>query len=472
MNKTVKKIFTISLIFIILIYFIGVVYFSFFTFPNTSVNGIDRSFTQKKNVFDIDNKNYNLNIKGRDDRNALINGAEINLISSIESIPNIEQNIWLWPTSFFTNHKYKVKYENEYDLKKVEEILESKLLTNMIEPKNAFIKKVDDKYIIEDEVIGNKLDKDKLINSVKNSIENHDNELVLEIEYIDPTIKKDSPKLISDLEKMNKLATKTYIFDFKDRKWELTGEELVSMYDENSQGYELNKVKLRDYVKKIAIETDTYNTEREFNATGIGKITVPGGIYGWQMNVDKTVENLISMINSNKDGKVEIKYNMEALYREKDDIGNTYIEIDLSRQHMWFYKNGSLVIDTPIVSGYGRDYRYATPTGVNKVRSRERNRNLKGRNRHGNNYVYPVKYWIPVGWTGSGIHDSYDRTRYGNQVYLSVGGSSCINTPESAMKVIFENVKLETPVVIYESSTKNSPTEFEKQEMIRTGKAD
>lgn len=34
-----------------------------------------------------------------------------------------------------------------------------------------------------------------------------------------------------------------------------------------------------------------------------------------------------------------------------DDIGNTYVEIDYTSQHLWYYKDGSLVTDTGIVSG-------------------------------------------------------------------------------------------------------------------------
>ena len=35
-------------------------------------------------------------------------------------------------------------------------------------------------------------------------------------------------------------------------------------------------------------------------------------------------------------------YEQTALYRGADDIGNTYIEIDYTKQHMWYYKDGAL----------------------------------------------------------------------------------------------------------------------------------
>ena len=34
-----------------------------------------------------------------------------------------------------------------------------------------------------------------------------------------------------------------------------------------------------------------------------------------------------------------------------NDIGDTYVEIDYTTQRMWYYKDGSLVVDTPVVTG-------------------------------------------------------------------------------------------------------------------------
>lgn len=44
---------------------------------------------------------------------------------------------------------------------------------------------------------------------------------------------------------------------------------------------------------------------------------------------------------------------MTAMDRSSNDIGNTYIEVDLSRQKMWYYVDGELYVETDIVSGYG-----------------------------------------------------------------------------------------------------------------------
>jgi Uncharacterized protein conserved in bacteria len=33
------------------------------------------------------------------------------------------------------------------------------------------------------------------------------------------------------------------------------------------------------------------------------------------------------------------------------DIGNSYVEVDKTNQHMWVYKNGKVVVSTDVVTG-------------------------------------------------------------------------------------------------------------------------
>ena len=35
----------------------------------------------------------------------------------------------------------------------------------------------------------------------------------------------------------------------------------------------------------------------------------------------------------------------------KDDVNGTYVEVDLTNQHLWFYKNSQLIVETDIVTG-------------------------------------------------------------------------------------------------------------------------
>lgn len=472
MSKFLKKFFITIIILLIAAYVLGIIYFSENTYPNTRVNGVDKSLISKNNAFRFNTDDYKLLITGKEDDKLELNTDDISLSKTVVGKPELKQNVYVWPFEVFGNHEYKIDMNVNYSKSALEEKLKkSPFFNNVTEPKDAELVINDNKAEIVPEVVGNKLDLQKLLSKIDDAIVNDKDKIELKEEYILPKVKKDDKNLIEERDKLNKLVTANYLFDFVDRKWELTGKELLEMFDLKENDYIMNRQKLRDYIKKIAIETDTYAQPHKFNATGLGEITVPGGIYGWQMNVDKTTDNVMKMIEEGKTGKVEPVYNQEARHRETNDIGNTYIEIDLSRQHMWFYKDGKLIVDTPIVTGDARKKSSTTPTGVNMVWSKEEDRKLNGIGLTGKKYSVPVKYWMPIGWTGSGIHDVSYRKKFGGQIYKTNGSSSCINTPLAAVEKIFKNVPMHTAVVTYESSTNYSPSEFERQEDIRKGKA-
>ena len=36
---------------------------------------------------------------------------------------------------------------------------------------------------------------------------------------------------------------------------------------------------------------------------------------------------------------------------ENGDMGDTYVEVDLTKQHLWMYKEGKLIVESDFVSG-------------------------------------------------------------------------------------------------------------------------
>lgn len=473
MKNTRKKTGLFLGILVLTIYVLGAIYFSFNTYPKTSVNGVDNGLSSKEDLFSYKDSTEPMKVIGKDNKELLISAEDIGLTKEVKGSPELNQNPILWPIQIFKKHDYKVSYNSRYDESKLKKILtKASIYNNQVEPEDAKIIYDEEKkeYLIKKEVEGNKLDYSKFEKAVIDGLVNNKSELDISNLYEKPKVTSDSPALAKELKDLQEMTKHKYVFDFEDRKYTLTGKDLFDLYDNGEDGLKLNKERAMEYVADIAKKTDTYGTERNFNATGIGQIKVAPGIYGWKMDRQKTLDNLIKMIENKEDGNVDIEYKKEeyfqytAMSRKKDDIGNTYIEIDLSRQTMWYYEDGKLILSTPIVSGLASLRTAATPVGVNKVRDKKSPTVLRGRNeKDGGKYAVKVKYWINVGWTGSGIHDTYYRNKYGGNIYKTNGSSSCVNTPYKAVKKLYERVQYGTPVVIYESSTNYSPTEFEKQ---------
>ena len=124
------------------------------------------------------------------------------------------------------------------------------------------------------------------------------------------------------------------------------------------------------------------------------------------------------------------------------DVGDTYIEIDISDQHMWYIVKGNVFVSTDVVTG---NYDSSdTPKGVYYINNKARNINLVGAD-----YVSFVEYWMAFIGGSYGIHDASWRSSFGGSIYKGNGSHGCVNTPYEAVKKIYNNVSVGTPVVIH-----------------------
>lgn len=124
-------------------------------------------------------------------------------------------------------------------------------------------------------------------------------------------------------------------------------------------------------------------------------------------------------------------------------LGDTYVEVDLDNQRLTYFKNGALVISTPIVTG-NLAAGHNTPTGLYYSHNRLRNCTLVG-----SDFRVFVKYWVSVIYDVIGLHDASWRSAFGGEYYVNEGSHGCVNIPEAAMATIFNEIDDGTPVLIY-----------------------
>ena len=220
-----------------------------------------------------------------------------------------------------------------------------------------------------------------------------------------------------------------------------TDEEGNFLYDEWGNLC-TDEEKVYAFVDRLADEYDTVGKARQFHATRGEIVTVEGGIYGNKIDRKAEKEYLLEAFLDKRREEHEPVYEQMALKQGKDDIGDTYIEVDMTEQMMYFYENGEQKIATPVVTG-NTGLRRGTPQGTNYVYSKERNRVLRGPG-----YASPVKYWMPVKG-GVGIHDSSWRSKYGGTIYKTDGSHGCINTPLDEVVKLYDMVEIGTPCVMF-----------------------
>ena len=454
--KKFFKIFFIALVVVLSgVYFAGVGIFHQYTLANTYINNKDFSFVKKdqiKDQYEKKMKNLQVTVLGRHDLKDVFKAQDIDYYEKLTGKADLKQNPWAWPVLFFSHKNYKLDSELIYNDRVLNQrIASSPFVTDptATDPKDAYVTYKQGKgFVIEPEVQGTKVAPEKLKNEVLQALKNEKPKLDLNKEnvYHDPKVTKDSPYLKNQLASLAKISSINVVYDFEDRKEELNGEKLLALYTDDGQG-NLNPdpEKVKAYVADLAKKYDTYRGTRTFYATGGQAVTVQGGIYGWRTDQAKTGEELLKLLNEGQSKTLKPVYSQEAMSRTQNDIGSNYVEIDLTRHHMWVYKNAQLMVDTPIVTG-NPNKGNATPTGVGRVWSKERDRYLTG-----DTYKSYVRYWIPYTWVGVGIHDSSWRSSYGGKIYQAGGSHGCINTPPKNMPKVYENIDYGTPVVVYKS---------------------
>lgn len=204
----------------------------------------------------------------------------------------------------------------------------------------------------------------------------------------------------------------------------------------------LDKDAVKQFIASLASEYDTYGATREFQSTRGELVTIEGGTYGNKIDQRAEVKYLTESFLNGVREIHEPAYERKAWAQGKNDIGDTYIEVDIGEQTMYYYEKGTCLMKTPIVTG-NMLRRHDTPAAVCFVYAKQKNRVLRGPG-----YASRVKFWMPVKG-GIGIHDASWRNEFGGEIYKTAGSHGCINTPPKEMETLFERVEVGTPVVMF-----------------------
>ena len=213
------------------------------------------------------------------------------------------------------------------------------------------------------------------------------------------------------------------------------------VFDEQNRPI-LDKTLIKEYVAYLASTYNTVGIERSFKATRGDLVKVPGGGYGNKLDEEAEYAFLLDAFLNKKSGTRIPQYVSEAWEKGENDIGDTYIEVDMGNQHMYYYVDGEMVLDTPVVTG-NTSRKWGTPAKVCFVYFKQKNRVLRGAD-----YATPVKYWMAVDGH-IGIHDATWRKEFGGTIYETNGSHGCINTPLETMTELYDMVELGTPVIMF-----------------------
>lgn len=302
------------------------------------------------------------------------------------------------------------------------------------------IEEKNEDFTVTTEHSGNYLDADKLYSDICNNIENNINNVELSDYYIAfDTGLKNSKQLQEEIDKYKQFEV-NYIngasVSYNDIKPYIKNTDTELMIVSQNELPEYIEALLRDKLKKLKQSQKTY----EFLTHNMENIEVESWDYEITADYDKETEYIVDKIL-----KLENEYDRTPIWKKEQlqEIGDTYIEISKEEQHLWYYVNGEILIETDVVTGKP-SRKGGTPSGLFQIIEKKKNKTLKG-----DTWSSFVNRWMRITWDGIGLHDATWRGRFGGQIYVSDGSHGCVNLPLSFAKQLYEATYYDTVVVIY-----------------------
>ncbi len=364
-----------------------------------------------------------------------------------------ENDSWYWPLSLYNSRDLSRDAEIHYDEKMLEETIDGLNIMDpdrVTPPRDAVLEWQDGILVIVPEDNGNMLYRDRLTAVMKNAIENDipEVDLVAEDCYQKAAILSDDEELNRILSRYVAIGFQRLTIDLTGEKIELTPDDILAFYNinEKTNRLTLNKDAVESFVISLKETYDTYELQRPF-VNHSGKTVMVGtraDTYGFRMDLDATIQLITETLKSHESTEIVPVWTFAALARDKKgcDIGDTYIEVSISEQRLWAYRDGEVVMTTDVVTGNSGNH--DTPRGVFRILYKSRGVYLEGAD-----YRNYVDFWMPLTWDGVGLHDATWRGSFGGSIYTYSGSHGCINLPWWAASELYGSFEAGTPVVVW-----------------------
>ncbi|UUX33828.1 L,D-transpeptidase family protein [Fundicoccus culcitae] len=459
MNKIIKTILG-SILIVVVLYFFGVSFYLDKFVANTEFGSVDISHltlndAQAKIEKELSQRQVQIKENGKTVASMQLADYQpaFTLETTLANHFN-NQNPLFWFSHLVQANEYENVLTNNITINQADliENLEMQGITNdqRTPSENAQITFDEDEgFYISDSTIGNQVDYELLTEELITHLDDGDMVLDIESAYLEPEYNEDDEKVVALYDKIKAASDFDYIIEVGGDDLTITQEQIENWiyFDSNNQII-FDRELITEFVNDLNESYSTFDKERQFDSTSQGTITIPPGILGWGIEIEPTVDLIIEDLKAGVDTRREpVIYSTSGVPNSANDIGTTYVEIDLTYQMMHLYYEDELILSTNIVSGQtGTE----TVPGANAVIEMLRDTDLVGFNpRLEKEYKVPVSYWIRFDYIDQGIHDATWQWSFGGDVYTYSGSLGCINTPLEYMGTIYEYVEYGTPVIVY-----------------------
>lgn len=442
-------------------------YYSDKFFEGTTINGIDCS---GKTAYEVEQliaskvEDYSIEVDSRGLDPQVITGDQIgySYVSDGGILKLLkQQKPYEWISGLYEKRSYTASENTTYDKEKLKtqvRELNCAKEENQVAPEDAYVAFGETQFEIVPETQGSELKMREAYNALAQAVSESQSTINFAENpdvYVKAAVTSDSPDLQAAMDACNNFTKASITYTFGDETVTLDGSTIKDWLNFDDKGQLVKddasfKQHITDFVAQLAYDHDTVGTDREFYTTSGRTVYVYGSAYGWQIDQSAEAAQLTQEIQSGTQTVREPVYSMTANSHGVNDLGNTYIEVDLSDQHMYYYQDGSIIFDSDIVSGNMSYADRQTPPGIFTLYYKKSPDVLRGRQLEDGKYEYetPVNYWMPFNG-GIGFHDASWQPYFGGDRYLSGGSHGCINLPPENAAILYDIIQYGVPIICF-----------------------
>ena len=442
-------------------------------FPWTSINGIDVGNLTEDEAQELLEKSidpYELTLNFRDGETETLTGEEMGYVylptKQVQELLSAQET-GKWFLHLSDSKDYTVETPTGFSYEMLGETvyaLPELAADRQKEPVDASLAWNGTEFEILPEDDGYMLDADLVYQAAYEAAKRKDAVLdVTQIEgaYGKASVRSDDELLNRQAGQLAELLPKCVItYDLPTGEQVLDGSVMINWLAQDKKGnYTIDQETwdkgLDAWFASLCEKADTRGKERTFESAHAGTVTLSGTPdYGWVMEREEEKRWLEEALK-NQESSVHTPAFAEQELSSMDDhsgVGGTFIEADLTAQHLWVYSEGEVILETDLVSGMMTEFSH-TPDGIWLLDYKETDTTLLGDINEEGEYGYAeyVYYWMRLNDDGIGLHDATWRDAFGGDIYLSDGSHGCLNLPLDAAVQIYDFIDSWIPVVIYYS---------------------
>ena len=437
------------------VYVAGSLFFGSRFLPNTTVNGISASAATVDTVKERIQEqaaDYTLTLNEANDQTEVITQKDVDLAidtedGQIEAFLNSRSG-WGWVPALFSKSEYASENIVSYDKSKLSKIVDNLncvTTSDMVETENAKAEYENGSFVAVSEIYGTNINKKTFKKKLGKALLNLEESvnLVEDKYYVQPKVKADSQEFEQLVEDMNDIIDTPVEYQVGSNTEKVDKDTLATwIRSDDSKTVVFDQDAMMEFLDEMGRKYNTFGMSKQLKTSTGAEVTVPGGSYGWRIDKEGELAQLQQELLAHEPVNRDFVYQYTANTHDGPDYGNSYVEVNLTAQHVYLYKDGALVTDTACVSGNPTKGN-GTHTGAFQMTYKEKDATLKGED-----YSTDVNYWMPFNGN-EGLHDATWRSSFGGTIYKTGGSHGCVNLPLSAAAKIFPVVDKGFPVLVY-----------------------